>query len=156
MSSWMEYFDYDRTCKAKLQLQKITDVSKMFRRAKAFINDGIEINFGGCKIFPEMDNAYVNRQIKNRLVLAEAGAQAAQRIGRPDDDGIAHLGSRLAGLFEGGRRMGPDCFHADLVQPLHEQFPVFRIDDGFNRGSHGQRSLEGYRPWGHKESDMTG
>ena len=22
-------------------------------------------------------------------------------------------------------------------------------------GSHGQRSLEGYSPWGHKESDMT-
>ena len=28
--------------------------------------------------------------------------------------------------------------------------PVF-----FPGKSHGQRSLEGYRPWGHKESDMT-
>lgn len=67
------YFDYDRTNKAKLQLQKITDVSKMFRRAKAFINNGIEINFGGCKIFPEMDNAYVNRQIKNRVQTVRRG-----------------------------------------------------------------------------------
>ena len=28
--------------------------------------------------------------------------------------------------------------------------PVF-----FPGGSHGQRSLEGYSPWGHRESDMT-
>ena len=61
------YFDYDRTSKAKLQLQKITDVSKMFRRAKAFINNGISINFGGCKIFSEMNNPVVNQAIADRL-----------------------------------------------------------------------------------------
>ena len=60
-------FDYDRTSKAKLQLQKITDVSKMFRRAKAFINDGISINFEGCKIFSEMNNPVVNGAIAERL-----------------------------------------------------------------------------------------
>ena len=37
--------------------------------------------------------------------------------------------------------------------PLRKEWqitPVF-----LPRESHGQRSLEGYNPWGHKESDMT-
>ena len=69
------------------------------------------------------------------LVLAEAGAQAAQRISRADDDRITDLAGRGAGLFESGRRMGPDGLHADLIQPLHEQFAVFRVDDGFDGGA---------------------
>lgn len=60
-------YDYQRSMKANLQLQKITDVSKMFRRAKAFINNGISINFEGCKIFSEMNNPVVNQAIANRL-----------------------------------------------------------------------------------------
>ena len=40
-----------------------------------------------------------------------------------------------------------------LDDPLEEEMvptPVF-----WHGESHGQRSLVGYRPWGHKESDMT-
>ena len=34
---------------------------------------------------------------------------------------------------------------------------VFQPTPGFLPGEfHGQRSLEGYSPWGHKESDRTG
>ena len=47
-----------------------------------------------------------------------------------------------AGLISGsGRFPGGGCW-----QPI----PVVLPGE-----SHGQRSLEGYSPWGHKESDMT-
>lgn len=65
------YFDYDRTSKAKLQLQKITDVSKMFRRAKAFINNGIEINFGGSKIFRKWIMAMLTDRLKIGFRLSD-------------------------------------------------------------------------------------
>ena len=70
-----------------------------------------------------------------RLVRTEAGTQAAQRIGRPDDDRIAYLPGRHPRLFQRRRGMGPDGLHADLVQPLDEPFPVLRVDDGFHRRS---------------------
>lgn len=61
------HYAYDRKDKAMLQLRKITDIAKMFRRAKAFINHGIEINFQGCKIFSEMDNHEVNMAIRDMI-----------------------------------------------------------------------------------------
>ena len=69
------------------------------------------------------------------LVLAEAGAEPAQGVGRPDDDGIAYLAGGGTGLFKGRRRMRTDGLHADLVQPGHEQFAVLRVDDSFHGGS---------------------
>ena len=38
----------------------------------------------------------------------------------------------------------------DREDPLEEDFPVFLPGK-----SHGQGSLEGYSPWGHKESDTV-
>ena len=69
------------------------------------------------------------------LVLAEAGTEAAQGVGRPDDDGIAHLAGGGSGLLEGRRRMGADGLHANFVEPGHKEFPVLRVDDGFHGGS---------------------
>ena len=43
-----------------------------------------------------------------------------------------------------------------LLRPLHWQagsLPLVGMDSPEN--PHGQRNLEGYSPWGHRESDMT-
>jgi len=55
------YHQHMRSEKANLQLNKITHVDKMFRRARAFLDKGIAIQFGRCKIFSEM----TTQQIKD-------------------------------------------------------------------------------------------
>ena len=69
------------------------------------------------------------------FVLAEAGTEAAQRVGGAQDDRIADLARGGAGLFDVGRGVRLDRLDADLVQPLHEEFAVFRVDDGLYRGA---------------------
>lgn len=61
------HYTYDRKDKAMLQLRRITDTSKILRRAKAFINEGIEIDFQHCKVFSEMDNHEVNVAIRRMI-----------------------------------------------------------------------------------------
>ena len=41
------------------------------------------------------------------------------------------------------------------VQSRGPEDPLFPLQDSCLENSHGQRSLVGYGPWGHRESDMT-
>ena len=51
-----------------------------------------------------------------------------------------------------GKSQGPNyAIYSAIINSTYTlQIPVFLLGE-----SHGQRSLPGYSPWGHKESDMT-
>ena len=70
------------------------------------------------------------QHIQLGLVIAEAAAQATQRVGGTHDDGIAQFGSRLPGLAYVLASLALDGLHIDFVQALHKQLAVFGIDDG--------------------------
>ena len=66
-------------------------------------------------------------------VVAEAGAETAEGIGRADDHGVADLLRRSRRFPDGGAGRAPDGLDPDLVQLLHEELAVLRGDDGLDR-----------------------
>ena len=67
-----------------------------------------------------------------RLIVAEAGAKAAEGIGRTQDDGIAEPSSRRTGRFHALARFAADGAYADLIQTLDKALTVFGVDDGLH------------------------
>ena len=69
------------------------------------------------------------RRLELGRIVAEAGAQSAQRISRPQDDGVAHLRGRIQRFRDGSGGVRADGLHADLVEPPDEEVAVFGVDD---------------------------
>ncbi len=66
------------------------------------------------------------------LVVAEAAAEASQRVGGTYDDGVAYLACGAAGIAGIVHCLAADGLHAYLVESLHEAFAVFGVDDGLH------------------------
>ena len=67
------------------------------------------------------------------FVVAETAAQSAQRIGSPDDDGVAQFGGSLNGIFYRVDGFALNGLDIDFVEFLDEEFAVFGIHDGLYR-----------------------
>lgn len=59
--------DTRRSTLAITQLKRMTDERKLFRRSKAFLNAGIKIDFGSCKIYSDMITKNVKGFIKGEV-----------------------------------------------------------------------------------------
>ncbi len=66
------------------------------------------------------------------LIVAEARTEAAQGEGCTNDDGIAQLLGSLASRLYVLAGLALDGVDVYLVEPLHKEFAVFRIDDGLD------------------------
>ena len=67
------------------------------------------------------------------LVVTETRAQTTQCIGSTQDDRIAQVLCSLTCLFDGLASLALDGLHANLVEFLHEELAVLRVDDGLHR-----------------------
>ena len=69
------------------------------------------------------------------FVVAEAAAQPSEGVGGADYDGIAQLAGGAAGVFGTLHGLALDGLHVDFIQSFHEEFAVFRVDDGLHGGA---------------------
>ena len=67
------------------------------------------------------------------LIVTEPGAEPAEGIGRADNHRIAEFRCRRPRLLHTLSCMGLYRLYIDLVQLLHEQFPVFSVDYSLDR-----------------------
>ena len=66
------------------------------------------------------------------FVVAESGAETAERVGGTEDDGIAETCGSIACLLDGFASLAADGFDTDFVEFFHEEFTVFGVHDGLN------------------------
>ena len=69
------------------------------------------------------------------LIIAEARTQTTQGIGSTQNDREAQRGSSLLYLLDSRTSLALDGLNTYLVELLHKEVTVFRIDNGLNRGT---------------------
>ena len=69
------------------------------------------------------------------VVVAEAGTESSQRIGRPDNDRIAQGVGHAFGFGDGGDGFAFDGLDVDFVQFVYEQVAVFGVHNGLHGGA---------------------
>ncbi len=62
-------------------------------------------------------------------VVAEAGAETSERVGRAQDHGVSQTFGGGKGFLCVGAGLAVDGLHVDLVKLAHEDLPVLRVDD---------------------------
>ena len=74
----------------------------------------------------------LHQHIQFFFIVAETRAQSAERVCRTDNDRIAQLPCRMAGIRRILHSFTLDGLHINLVEFLHKDFTVLRVDDGLH------------------------
>ena len=75
----------------------------------------------------------LHQRVQLLLVIAEARAQATQRIGGTHDHRIAQCRSSPTSILGILHRLALDRLHANLIQLMHEELAILRVHDGLHR-----------------------